>query len=808
MCAIHSITGVMLWENQVGNFLNLFSHPIVANDIVYIGNGDSNLYALNASTGDKIWEYKTGRGITTTASVSNGVVYIASGDQKLYAIGGEGTLPLTITTITPSSAPNTGPVSITNLTGTGFASGAIINLTKTGETNITATDVTVISPNKITCTFPITGKKTGLWNVVVEQDGIFSNSNIIFTITHPSTPEPAPGWKFRGNLGNTGEYDDGGIHPSNITKWVFEGGKFLADPVLSNNCLYICSYDKLYALNSATGDNIWEYELTTDSSPAVINGVLYVSSYDKLYALNSTTGDNIWEYELPTGSSPAVIDGVLYVSSSNKKVYALNSTTGVKIWEYDSGDSGLSSPAVSNDFVFICSIDKVYALNSTTGVKIWEYDPVSSIEKSPVVSNSVVYVVSIDYTLYALDAIMGDKIWDFHYENEELGGGGIETHPAISNGVVYIGGTNGEMFALNSTNGEKIWEKQIGTWVNLHSDPAVSNGVIYIGNLDHQVYAVNSLTGDKIWEYPIEEQITTSPAIFEGVVYIGSDCGNFINGKLYAIGGEDTLLPDITSITPSSAPNTSLVSITNLTGTGFASGAIVNLTHTGETNITATDVTVISPNKITCTFPITGKKTGLWNVVVEQDGMYSNDDVMFTITTSNNDNDLPLYPGWNFISVPKTLQDGNNTPLWLDQYVNPEAHSMWGYNGETASWVQMTAEDIIIPLDGYWLWNAEETTVPLTFKDMGQQLPPTKNLFTGWNAIGFTATIPATARDTLLSVQDAWVSAIGFDGLNQRYENGIINGGSGQFADTRLMNPGHGYWLYMDDNGVLSPLSG
>lgn len=169
---------------------------------------------------------------------------------------------------------------------------------------------------------------------------------------------------------------------------------------------------------------------------------------------------------------------------------------------------------------------------------------------------------------------------------------------------------------------------------------------------------------------------------------------------------------------------------------------------------------------------------------------------------------LPIHPGWNFISVPKTLKEGNNTPLWLDQYVDPQAHSMWGFNGETGFWVQMAADDLIIPLNGYWLWNAEQTIVPFTFKDMGQQLPPTKNLFSGWNAIGFSATVSATARDTLLSVQDDWVSTIGFVGLNQRYENAIINGGSGEFADTRLMNPGQGYWLYMNSDGTLSPLSG
>jgi|GEM_PF-5210682 len=47
---------------------------------------------------------------------------------------------------------------------------------------------------------------------------------------------------------------------------------------------------------------------------------------------------------------------------------------------------------------------------------------------------------------------------------------------------------------------------------------------------------------------------------------------------------------------------------------------------------------------------------------------------------------------------------------------------------------------------------------------MGQELPPAKDLYFGWNAIGFSATEPATANTTLVSVAEDWVSAIGFDG--------------------------------------------
>ncbi|MBN1167821.1 MAG: hypothetical protein JXA44_11925, partial [Methanospirillaceae archaeon] len=121
-------------------------------------------------------------------------------------------------------------------------------------------------------------------------------------------------------------------------------------------------------------------------------------------------------------------------------------------------------------------------------------------------------------------------------------------------------------------------------------------------------------------------------------------------------------------------------------------------------------------------------------------------------------------------------------------------------------WVQMMADDPIIPLDGYWLWNSEETTVPFTFKDMTGQPAPVKEVFSGWNAIGFTALEPVQARDTLVSVVDTWVSAIGFDGSLQTYDTAIVNGGSGEFADIRDMYPGHGYWLYMDGDGFKPPL--
>ena len=73
----------------------------------------------------------------------------------------------TVTSITPTSGLNTGSVSITDLSGTGFQLGATVKLTKAGQTDIAATSVERVSASKITCTFDLTGKALGQWNVVV-----------------------------------------------------------------------------------------------------------------------------------------------------------------------------------------------------------------------------------------------------------------------------------------------------------------------------------------------------------------------------------------------------------------------------------------------------------------------------------------------------------------------------------------------------------------------------------------------------------------------------------------------------------------
>ncbi len=74
--------------------------------------------------------------------------------------------------------------------------------------------------------------------------------------------------------------------------------------------------------------------------------------------------------------------------------------------------------------------------------------------------------------------------------------------------------------------------------------------------------------------------------------------------------------PQVTSISPASALESSLVNVDNLAGANFVSGATVRLEGNGMT-INATSVNVVSSTQITCTFDLAGAPLGSYDVVVK-----------------------------------------------------------------------------------------------------------------------------------------------------------------------------------------------
>jgi outer membrane protein assembly factor BamB len=355
---------------------------------------------------------------------------------------------------------------------------------------------------------------------------------------------------FQNDLGNTG-YSTSNGPKTNETLWNFKADGYIwSDVAVAGGIVYVGSLDNnVYALNSTTGASIWNYT-TGDvagsfisgifSSATVADGVVYIGSNDNnVYALNSTTGALIWNYT--TGSqvqsNPKVANGVVYIGSNDDNVYALNSTNGDLIWNYTTGDDVISVPAVIDGVVYVGSYDYyVYALNATNGSVLWKFETGGGVESSPTgsliwshttgtdrcvqaspaVAAGMVYVASsyvgaLNGNVSALDAVTGDLIWSYTTD------GLVVSSPIVANNIIYFGsayigelaeeysefiltGRRGTVYGLDATTGDLIWSYQTGGAV--YSSPAIVNGVLYIGSMDRNVYAFGSSSDNQILNIP------------------------------------------------------------------------------------------------------------------------------------------------------------------------------------------------------------------------------------------------------------------------------------------------------------------
>ena len=87
MYALRTNDGVEVWQYQIeelGMFNN--SSPAVVGARVYIGSNDGNIYALNAVTGEDLWNFKADDEIESSPAVAEDVVYFGSSDGYVYAL--------------------------------------------------------------------------------------------------------------------------------------------------------------------------------------------------------------------------------------------------------------------------------------------------------------------------------------------------------------------------------------------------------------------------------------------------------------------------------------------------------------------------------------------------------------------------------------------------------------------------------------------------------------------------------------------------------------------------------------------------
>lgn len=79
--------GMQPKDQTIADAFDVFlSSPAVVDGVVYFGSGDNYLYAVDASTGELRWKFKTGDVVHASPAVVNGVVFVGSWDSYFYAV--------------------------------------------------------------------------------------------------------------------------------------------------------------------------------------------------------------------------------------------------------------------------------------------------------------------------------------------------------------------------------------------------------------------------------------------------------------------------------------------------------------------------------------------------------------------------------------------------------------------------------------------------------------------------------------------------------------------------------------------------
>ena len=224
---------------------------------------------------------------------------------------------------------------------------------------------------------------------------------------------------FFGGQGGLGLY--AAYRSTGIEKW-FRPMRSLysRNPILDGDRLYI-SGDSLYCLNSGDGSSVWSYPFSAQATPAVYDWLCYVCGDQKVLAINKYTGTKEWEqYNSQSGSTSLAVDELWLYTVTHDSLVARFKSIGVIQWGYRV--EGASFPSLNTNTIAVCDSyvcftvwqnasgkGQIFTLKKADGAYVWDHEFAGEGVFSPTIANRVVYVVSYsNASLYGFDISSGE----------------------------------------------------------------------------------------------------------------------------------------------------------------------------------------------------------------------------------------------------------------------------------------------------------------------------------------------------------------------------------------------------------------
>jgi outer membrane protein assembly factor BamB len=320
--ALDASTGQELWEMTIPSPLD--HSAALAGDLLYMGLTDHRIIALDRNTRQFRWVYKTEGPIASSPVVADGIVYVGSGDSSMYALDAA-----------------------------------------TGEV---------------------------LWQQEIQGEV-------------RSAPAVGDGLVFAtNNLGNLYVFDARtGEHKLRFRT----DGNTKGSPVVANGLAYFPAGGRLYAVDADAREIAGEYQFKRVWSqfyywripgvprPPVQKGGVWIFDPDFDARTRTTTG---------LLATPSVTPDALYAGSFQGTFYAADALSGKESWRFAADGAMYGSPVVLGDRVYFGTEEGTfYALDRSDGELIWKLPLGSPLDISPVFADGRFYVRTNDGLLHAIE---------------------------------------------------------------------------------------------------------------------------------------------------------------------------------------------------------------------------------------------------------------------------------------------------------------------------------------------------------------------------------------------------------------------
>jgi polyvinyl alcohol dehydrogenase (cytochrome) len=225
------------------------------------------------------------------------------------------------------------------------------------------------------------------------------------------------------------------------------------------------------------------------------------------------------------------------------------------------GDWGMYGGGLDRTFSREQCPSPISRLTVPTLVPAWAFKAPATVTASPVVADGVLFVGAWDGVMRAFDAETGAVRW----EHQTAAADGAAFGPIVSTAAVtevagrdlVIFGAGPVLYALDAADGSLVWSRAYNrslpvatTPVEIESSPAVHDGVVYVGLNTHNksadrtdgepgaLLALDAATGADVWRFEPDPAghgcggIWGSPAIDVGrnrVIFGTANCGSAAN---------------------------------------------------------------------------------------------------------------------------------------------------------------------------------------------------------------------------------------------------------------------------------------